>query len=163
MLFPHNNESLNSFLSLVRLLTGNVRFERWAGRGSLRNSAFKDCLRGNKAQTSGPRATQPVEAAPFIDRLQLTLFRGKGNVKYLETLRKEKKPLQYQEFFFCTLHSHHPTRLPHPNTYTYKGCLKWLNSSQARNVVIFLLASVNYEIHIKRLEHFFLAIKWWST
>lgn len=56
-------------------------------------SAFRDCLRGNKAETSGPRATQPVEAAPFTDHLQLTLFRGKGNVKYLETLRKKKKPL----------------------------------------------------------------------
>ena len=56
-------------------------------------SAFKDCLRGNEAQTSGPRATQPVEAAPFTDHFQLTWFRGKGNVKYLETLRKKKNPL----------------------------------------------------------------------
>lgn len=141
--------------------------ETWGLKDELEEEASgtlpSKTVSGNKAQTSGPRATQPVGAAPFIDRLQLTLFRGKGNVKYLETLRKEKKPLQYQEFFFCTFHSHHPTRLPHPNTYTYKGCLKWLNSSQARNVVIFLLESVNYEIHIKRLEHFFLAIKWWST
>lgn len=58
-------------------------------------SAFKDCLRGNKAQTSGPRATQPVE-----DHLQLTLFRGKGNVKYLETLRRRKKNLYNIKNFF---------------------------------------------------------------
>jgi len=56
-------------------------------------------------------------------------------------------------FFFCTSCSHHPALLPHPTSILTK-VLKMTPLSQVRNVVIFLLESVNYEIHIKYLKTF---------
>lgn len=83
---------------------------------------------------------------------QLALFRGKGTVKYSETLRKKKASVPSRFFFLPPAHII-PPGFP-TQTNILPKVLKMTQLSQVRNVLIFLLESVNYEIHIKGLKHF---------
>lgn len=97
-------------------------------------------------------AAQPVELAPLTGPPAARIIQGQGDCEIFGNLEEEKSLCTIKIFFLPPAHII-PPGFP-TQTNILPKVLKMTQLSQVRNVLIFLLESVNYEIHIKGLKHF---------